>query len=131
MRCKHNEKPGAKTTSERPDAIEDDGRGIPIKEHAELKKSTLEGVMTVLKFGGKFRASPEKCPDQCRLVPKYSEAFSNGTGGKILIGVSDDGTITGLSGEDIRRLNQLISNTAGNNVQPAINPITENIMTEK
>ncbi|MDR1477949.1 MAG: DNA gyrase subunit B [Planctomycetaceae bacterium] len=34
--------------------IEDDGRGIPVEEHPELKKSTLEGVMTVLKFGGKF-----------------------------------------------------------------------------
>ncbi|MCL2006145.1 MAG: DNA gyrase subunit B [Planctomycetaceae bacterium] len=34
--------------------VEDDGRGIPIDEHPELKKSTLEGVMTVLKFGGKF-----------------------------------------------------------------------------
>ncbi|MDR1493401.1 MAG: DNA gyrase subunit B [Planctomycetaceae bacterium] len=34
--------------------IEDDGRGIPIEEHPDLKISTLEGVMTVLKFGGKF-----------------------------------------------------------------------------
>ena len=34
--------------------VEDDGRGIPVEEHPELKKSTLEGVMTVLKFGGKF-----------------------------------------------------------------------------
>ncbi|MDO4586483.1 MAG: DNA gyrase subunit B [Planctomycetia bacterium] len=34
--------------------VEDNGRGIPVEEHPELKKSTLEGVMTVLKFGGKF-----------------------------------------------------------------------------
>ncbi|MDO5565430.1 MAG: DNA gyrase subunit B, partial [Planctomycetia bacterium] len=34
--------------------VEDDGRGIPVEEHPELKISTLEGVMTVLKFGGKF-----------------------------------------------------------------------------
>ena len=34
--------------------VEDDGRGIPVDEHPDLKKSTLEGVMTVLKFGGKF-----------------------------------------------------------------------------
>ncbi|MDO5581572.1 MAG: toprim domain-containing protein [Planctomycetia bacterium] len=35
-------------------AIEDNGRGIPVEDHPELKKSTLECVMTVLKFGGKF-----------------------------------------------------------------------------
>ncbi|GHT36062.1 DNA topoisomerase (ATP-hydrolyzing) [Planctomycetales bacterium] len=34
--------------------VEDDGRGIPVDYHADLQKSTLEGVMTVLKFGGKF-----------------------------------------------------------------------------
>ncbi len=40
--------------------VEDDGRGIPIDPHAQLSErigreiSTLEGVMTVLKFGGKF-----------------------------------------------------------------------------
>jgi DNA gyrase subunit B len=40
--------------------VEDDGRGIPVTRHEQLSEeldrevSTLEGVMTVLKFGGKF-----------------------------------------------------------------------------
>src|SRR5436190_19730068 len=40
--------------------VEDDGRGIPVERHAQLSEeagrdmSTLEGVMTVPKFGGKF-----------------------------------------------------------------------------
>ncbi len=40
--------------------VEDDGRGIPVSTHEQLSRemdrevSTLEGVMTVLKFGGKF-----------------------------------------------------------------------------
>src|SRR6266576_2766018 len=40
--------------------VEDDGRGIPVERHAQLSEeigrdvSTLEGVMCVLKFGGKF-----------------------------------------------------------------------------
>ncbi len=32
----------------------DDGRGIPVEVHPDLGISTLEGVMTKLKFGGKF-----------------------------------------------------------------------------
>ncbi len=41
--------------------VEDDGRGIPVTRHEQLSQelerdvSTLEGVMTVLKFGGKFQ----------------------------------------------------------------------------
>ena len=39
--------------------VEDDGRGIPVERHEHFEQlgrdvSTLEGVMTVLKFGGKF-----------------------------------------------------------------------------
>ncbi|HEY1066749.1 MAG TPA: DNA gyrase subunit B, partial [Pirellulales bacterium] len=34
--------------------VEDDGRGIPVEVHPQLGFSTLEGVMTKLKFGGKF-----------------------------------------------------------------------------
>ncbi|MDR0381557.1 MAG: putative DNA binding domain-containing protein [Oscillospiraceae bacterium] len=57
-------------------------------------------------------------------------AFSNGGGGKIFIGVDDDGSISGLTGDDVRRLNQMISNVASQWIQPAINPSTENIMTD-
>jgi len=35
--------------------VEDNGRGIPVEEHPDLGFSTLQGVMTVLKFGGKFQ----------------------------------------------------------------------------
>jgi len=56
-------------------------------------------------------------------------AFSNGNGGQILIGVKDNGEISGLNRNDISRLNQLISNVCSQNVRPAINPITENILT--
>jgi DNA gyrase subunit B len=41
-------------------SVEDDGRGIPVTKHDQLSEeldrevTTLEGVMTVLKFGGKF-----------------------------------------------------------------------------
>ncbi|KEQ11786.1 RNA-binding domain-containing protein [Endozoicomonas numazuensis] len=53
-------------------------------------------------------------------------AFSNSKGGHILIGVNDDGTITGLSDDQLRRINQDIANAATNNVKPSINPMTQN-----
>jgi ATP-dependent DNA helicase RecG len=54
-------------------------------------------------------------------------AFVNSKGGRILIGVDDTGSVIGLSPEDIRRINKLISNTATDCVRPSINPETENI----
>ncbi|MEW6234432.1 MAG: RNA-binding domain-containing protein [Candidatus Omnitrophota bacterium] len=54
-------------------------------------------------------------------------AFSNSHGGRIFIGINDRGEITGLSSEDIRRLNQLVSNTAIQGDKSAINPETENV----
>ncbi len=54
-------------------------------------------------------------------------AFSNSKGGKIVIGVNDQGVVEGLSHDDIRRLNQLVSNTATNLVRPSVNPESGNI----
>ncbi|NLF43494.1 MAG: ATP-dependent DNA helicase RecG [Bacteroidales bacterium] len=54
-------------------------------------------------------------------------AFCNSGGGRIFVGVNDDGSLSGLTREDIGRINQLVSNAANNNMNPPINPITENI----
>lgn len=54
-------------------------------------------------------------------------AFSNANGGKILIGVSDDCKVKGLSAEDVHRLNGLISNAATDHIKPPISVQTENI----
>lgn len=54
-------------------------------------------------------------------------AFSNSKGGRILIGVSDQGEIVGLSADDIRRINQLVSNVTTNLVRPSVNTYNENV----
>jgi len=54
-------------------------------------------------------------------------AFSNTACGSILIGVNDDGSVRGLSGADLARLNQLVSNAASQNVRPAVNTLTDNV----
>lgn len=59
------------------------------------------------------------------LVPELA-AFSNSKGGLLLIGVTDEGGIQGLTTEDMGRINQLVSNAA-KDVKPPISVTTENI----
>ncbi len=55
-------------------------------------------------------------------------AFSNTLGGRIFIGVDDEGVVTGLSADDVHRINQLLSNAASQNVKPAVNPLSKIVM---
>jgi len=55
-------------------------------------------------------------------------AFANSGGGLIIIGVDDkSGNVIGLSGSDVSRLNNLISNAASDCVVPPISVSTQNI----
>ncbi|HMT94730.1 helix-turn-helix domain-containing protein [uncultured Thiothrix sp.] len=54
-------------------------------------------------------------------------AFSNSEGGVIYLGVEDNDKLTGLSLEDVARLNQLISNAASQHIRSLITVQTENI----
>lgn len=54
-------------------------------------------------------------------------AFSNSGGGRIIVGVSDNGQVAGLTRQDMGRLNQLLSNAASQHVKPPVNPYTENL----
>jgi predicted HTH transcriptional regulator len=60
-----------------------------------------------------------------RKLAEELVAFSNADGGTLILGVRDDGTIAGLSSADIQRLNQLVSNTANENVKPPVYPLVE------
>ena len=56
--------------------------------------------------------------------------MSNAEGGQLILGVSDDHRIKGLSPEDLYRLTQLISNTANENVKPPIYPLVQQFQVE-
>lgn len=58
-------------------------------------------------------------------------AFANGLGGTLVIGVEDDGSVRGLSLQDVGRLNQMLSNAASQHVTPAINPVSTNVRIEQ
>jgi ATP-dependent DNA helicase RecG len=87
-------------------------------------------IMTILAQGEDSEHQFKKNITNTESLAAEMVAFSNGNGGKILIGVADDGMIVGLTKADIHRLNQMISNVASQNVRPAINPTTQNMLTE-
>ena len=56
-------------------------------------------------------------------------ALANSGGGLLILGVANDGSVTGLDGAAVRRLNQLLSNAASQHVRPPLHPLTENVQT--
>jgi len=85
---------------------------------------TIE-IMQILEQGEDSKNQFKKNINNIDALAIELIAFSNTLGGKIFIGVDDDGSIIGLTTDDIRRINQLLSNAASQNVKPAINPLTE------
>lgn len=55
-------------------------------------------------------------------------AFSNTGGGMVFIGVADDGMMPGLAPADVRRINQIITNSATQQMRSPISPTTENVL---
>jgi ATP-dependent DNA helicase RecG len=88
-------------------------------------------LFTILAQGEDSQHQFKKNINNAESLSAEMVAFSNSKGGQIFIGIEDNGGISGLTTEDVARLNQLISNAASQNVRPAINPTTQNILTEK
>ena len=57
-------------------------------------------------------------------------AFANSEGGALFIGVADDGSMPGLSAQDVARINQLIGNAASQLVRSPLTVQTENVALE-
>lgn len=61
-------------------------------------------------------------------LAKEMVAYSNSQGGIVLIGVTDNGEVKGLTSDNVQDLIKHISSVASDHVNPPITPITENVI---
>jgi predicted HTH transcriptional regulator len=82
-----------------------------------IKKSIFEGEGVTLDF--------KKTITSCEKIARTMVSFANNKGGRLLIGVADDGTIKGVKSEDEERY--MITKAAQMYSRPALEPIFEEI----
>ncbi len=82
-----------------------------------LRKLILEGEGVSLDF--------KKTITSCEKIAKTMVSFANNRGGKLLIGVADDGSIKGVKSEDEERY--MITKAAHFYSRPALDPIFEEV----
>lgn len=82
-----------------------------------LRRQILEGEGVSLDF--------KKTITSCEKIAKTMVSFANNVGGRLLIGVLDDGTIKGVKAEDEERY--MITRAAHFFARPALDPIFEEV----
>jgi len=82
-----------------------------------VKKLIFEGEGVTLDF--------KKTITSCEKIARTMVAFANNKGGRLLIGVADDGTITGVKSEDEEKY--MITKAAQMFAQPAFEPTFEEV----
>ena len=82
-----------------------------------VKKLIFEGEGVTLDF--------KKTITSCEKIARTMVAFANNKGGRLLIGVADDGTINGVKSEDEERY--MITKAAQFYAKPALEPVFEEV----
>ena len=82
-----------------------------------IKKLIFEGEGVTLDF--------KKTITSCEKIARTMISFANNKGGRLLIGVADDGTIKGVKSEDEERY--MITKAAQFYARPALEPIFEEV----
>jgi predicted HTH transcriptional regulator len=82
-----------------------------------VKKLIFEGEGVTLDF--------KKTITSCEKIARTMVSFANNKGGRLLIGVADDGTITGVKSEDEERY--MITKAAHLFAKPALEPVFEEV----
>jgi predicted HTH transcriptional regulator len=77
-------------------------------------------------FGGEgVSLDFKKTITSCEKIARTMVSFANNKGGRLLIGVADDGTITGVKSEDEERY--MITRAATDYAKPPIEPVFEEV----
>src|SRR5438094_9399881 len=82
-----------------------------------IKRQIFEGEGVSLDF--------KKTITSCEKIAKTMVSFANNKGGRLLIGVADDGTIKGVKSEDEERY--MITRAAHFFAKPALEPAFEEV----
>ena len=82
-----------------------------------IKKQIFEGEGVSLDF--------KKTITSCEKIARTMVSFANNKGGRLLIGVADDGTIKGVKSEDEERY--MITKAAHMFAKPALDPVFEEV----
>lgn len=88
------------------------------------------GLLAFIKLGEDSTRQFKSDIKNAESLASEMAAFANCEGGKIYIGIADDGKMLGLSYKDVSRINQLISNAASQLVRSPLTVQTENIALE-
>jgi len=86
-------------------------------------------LLIQLSKGEDSRRQFKRDADNADALAADLAAFANSGGGTLYLGVDDSGAVSGLDAAAMRRLNQLLSNAASQNVCPPVHPQTENVHT--
>lgn len=87
-----------------------------------LKEQVAAGEDSMRQFKAKI--------DNADSLAAEMAAFANTNGGVIFIGVQDNGTVSGLTPQEVHTVNQLISNVASQHVRSPLVVQTQNILLE-
>lgn len=91
---------------------------------------TLQSLLSQITLGEDSTRQFKADVKNAESLASEMAAFANTNGGTIFIGVADDGSTPGLSGYDVARINQLISNAASHLVRSPLAVQTENVALE-
>lgn len=107
---------------------------VLLSSKGDLLDMEIVDILQILDQGEDSQNQFKKDINNADSLAQELIAFSNTLGGKIFIGIEENekkkGELSGLSSQDIHRINQLLSNVSSQNVKPAINPLTEIVTIE-